>query len=213
MNFRMNHLALTSILSFLVLINIHSCRFASNSSTPLVEEILTDVTDQSRFITPDELAHDLVNRDPSLKIVDVRAAADFEEFALPGAINVPCDQMSKMEAVLGFDPAKYQVIFYSNSSHLADKAWFICRSQGYRNTFVLKGGLNAWVGDILHPMKPDETASVAVQAQYDMRLAMRHYFLGLSVPLEAEPFSRTPPKKQIVLKPRKKKKVEEEEGC
>ena len=79
----------------------------------------------------------LVDKDPSLQLIDVRSTGEFEKFSLPGAINIPLENLlnPEFEDVLNQD-VKLNV-FYSNSSNVANQAWMITRQLGYKNNYVL----------------------------------------------------------------------------
>jgi hypothetical protein len=62
-------------------------------------------------------------------------------------------------------------IFYSNSTITANEAWIITRQLGYKNNFVLEGGLNYWFDAILNPQKPASTSSDEEFAKYDFRMS------------------------------------------
>ena len=44
-------------------------------------------------------------------------------------------------------------IFYSNGTITANEAWMVTRQLGYKNNFVLEGGLNYWFDAILNPQE------------------------------------------------------------
>ncbi|MDH3322339.1 MAG: hypothetical protein OEM04_05065, partial [Flavobacteriaceae bacterium] len=46
-----------------------------------------------RYISTDQLADRMVNQDPTLLLVDTRSKAEFNEFALPNAINIPLQEL------------------------------------------------------------------------------------------------------------------------
>ena len=78
------------------------------------EELLLEVKEGTQFISPDEVAHMIVSKDPSLQIIDVRSADEFDKFSLPNAINIPLSDIlsSDWEDYINQD-VKLNV-FYSN---------------------------------------------------------------------------------------------------
>jgi hypothetical protein len=60
-------------------------------------------------------------------------------------------------------------VFYSNGSLTANEAWMVTRQLGYKNNYVLEGGLNYWFDAILNPQKPASTSSDEEFAKYDFR--------------------------------------------
>jgi rhodanese-related sulfurtransferase len=133
------------------------------------EEMLAEVNSRTQYITPDVVADMIIKKDPSLQLIDVRSLEEFEKFSLPGAINIPvADLLSdKYTDILNQD-VKMNV-FYSNGTIVSNEAWMITRQLGYRNNYVLEGGLNYWYEAILNPEKPSAVSSDEEFAKYDFR--------------------------------------------
>lgn len=134
------------------------------------DELLIEVMENRQFISPDEIAKMLVDKDPSLQLIDIRSKDQFEKYSLPNAINVPLESLlsAEYEEVLNQD---YKLnVFYSNSSNDANQAWMITRQLGYKNNYVLQGGLNYWAETILKPEKPAEGSPNEEIAKYNFRM-------------------------------------------
>jgi sulfur-carrier protein adenylyltransferase/sulfurtransferase len=133
------------------------------------EELLAEVNTRTQFITPDVVADMIVKKDPSLQLIDVRSQEEFEKFSLPGAINIPvADLLSEKYTEILNQDVKMNV-FYSNSTVVSNEAWMITRQLGYKNNYVLEGGLNYWYDAILNPVKPSSVNSDEEFARYDFR--------------------------------------------
>jgi rhodanese-related sulfurtransferase len=111
----------------------------------------------------------IVNKDPSLQLIDVRSQDEFEKYSLSGAINIPLTDLlsEKYTDILNQD-VKMNV-FYSNGTITANEAWMLTRQLGYSNIYVLEGGLNFWFDSILNPQKPPTTSPDEEFAKYDFR--------------------------------------------
>jgi len=135
------------------------------------EELLSEVNTRTQYVTPDAVADMLVKKDPSLRLIDVRSQDEFEKFSLPGAINIPASDLlsDKYSDILNQDIKMN--IFYSNGTINANEAWMITRQLGYKNNFVLEGGLNYWFDAILNPQKPASTNPDEEFAKYDFRIS------------------------------------------
>ena len=167
-----------------------------------------NITEQTRYVKVEEVAHKLIVKDPLLMLIDVRSAKEFAKFSLPGAINIPLDSLllPSNQDYLGQDI--YDAVLYSNGTLAADQAWIICKRIGYTNNYVMRGGLNAWVEDIL---KPQTVVGVFDNDQddlYQLRKGASQYFGGGSGSGESDDNASKPKKK---VKKRKKKGVEG--GC
>jgi rhodanese-related sulfurtransferase len=133
------------------------------------DELLQEAGAGVQFISPDVVADMLVQKDPSLRLIDVRTPEEFDAYSMPGAINIPLSNLLADEYTDILHQEAYMNVFYSNGSVYANQAWMITRQLGYENNFVLEGGLNYWFGNILSPEAPSVTSSNEEFAKYDFR--------------------------------------------
>jgi rhodanese-related sulfurtransferase len=135
------------------------------------DQLLDEASTRTQYIAPETVADMIIKKDPSFQLIDVRNQDDFEKFSLLGAINIPMSDLlsDKYTDVLNQD-VKIN-IFYSNATITANEAWMVTRQLGYKNNFVLEGGLNYWFDAILNPQKPASTSPDEEFAKYDFRLS------------------------------------------
>lgn len=133
------------------------------------EQLLEEANSGIQYYTPDEIASMIINEDPTLQLIDVRNAEEFEQFSLPGAINIPLTDILSEDWKDLLDQDLKINIFYSNGTLTSDKAWMITRQMGYENNYVLMGGLNYWVETIMDPEAPQSTSPNEEFARYDFR--------------------------------------------
>jgi rhodanese-related sulfurtransferase len=133
------------------------------------DQLLAEANTRTQYVTPDVVADMIVNKDPSLQLIDVRSQDEFEKYSLSGAINIPLTDLlsEKYTDILNQD-VKMNV-FYSNGTITANEAWMLTRQLGYSNIYVLEGGLNFWFDSILNPQKPPTTSPDEEFAKYDFR--------------------------------------------
>lgn len=135
------------------------------------DELLVEVNTRTQYIAPELVADMIIQKDPSLQLIDVRSQAEFEKYSLPGAINIPLsDLLSEEHADILNQDVKMNIL-YSNGTLAANEAWMITRQLGYSNNFVLEGGLNYWFEAILNPQKPVSTSADEEFARYDFRVS------------------------------------------
>lgn len=173
------------------------------------EELLEEINSEMQFISTDEIAHMLINKDPSLQLIDVRTPDQFEKFSLPGAINIPLHNILSDEWVNYLDQDVRINVFYSNGTQDATEAWMITRQLGYQNNYVLQGGLNYWAETIMNPEEPPSTSPDDEFARYDFRKGASAALGGGSL-ISNEPTESTANKP--VIKQRTKRK-EQQEGA
>lgn len=132
-------------------------------------ELLEEVKSGTQFIGPDQVADMLISNDPSLQLIDVRSAAEYEKFNLPNSINIPLVDIlnSEWEGYINQDVNLN--VFYSNGTNDANQAWMITRQLGYKNNYVLQGGLNYWVETVLNPEAPASTSPNEEILKYNLR--------------------------------------------
>jgi sulfur-carrier protein adenylyltransferase/sulfurtransferase len=170
------------------------------------DELLTEAKNRTQFVTPETVADMVVKKDPSLRLIDVRSQDEFEKFSLPGAINIPiADLLSDQYSDVLNQDVKMNV-FYANSSLTANEAWMVTRQLGYKNNFVLEGGLNYWFDAILNPQKPASSSSDEEFAKYDFRKSAGSA-LGGGASIQSAPTTQSAAAKPAVTSTPKKKKA------
>ena len=149
------------------------------------EELLEEVKSGTQFIHPDQLAHMIVSKDPTLQIIDVRSSDEFDKFSLPNAINIPLVDILNPEWEGYINQDVKLNVFYSNGTTDANEAWMITRQLGYENNYVLQGGLNYWAETIMNPEAPSATSPDEEIAKYNFRKGAGAALGGASVEVES----------------------------
>jgi rhodanese-related sulfurtransferase len=171
------------------------------------QELLLKASDQSRYLTTHFIAKRLIERDPSLFVIDVRMADEFEAYNIPGSFNIPLEEILNEDWEAYIDQEGMDVVFYSSSDVFADQAWMLSTQKGYNHLYVMKGGLNEWFRTIIQPVAPDETAPTEAFELYSFERAACIYFGGASAGAATAPVA----KKKVTV--RKKEKKAAEGGC
>ncbi len=170
------------------------------------DQLLAEVNTRTQYIAPETVADMMIKKDPTLQLIDVRSQDEFEKFNLNGSINIPITDLLSEKYAEILDQDTKMNIFYSHGSITANEAWMITRQLGYRNNFVLEGGLNYWFDAILNPQKPASTSSDEEFAKYDFRKSAGQALGGGAI--AAQPTISAPitgPKPAIQGAPKKKK--------
>ncbi len=171
------------------------------------EELLAEIRTGTQFISPDEVADKIIQKDPSIQLIDVRNPREFDMFSLPGAINIPLQDILSENNADALNQGTKMNILYSNGSTEANEAWLLTRQLGYQNNYVLQGGLNYWMETILNPSKPENVISNDEIARYDFRKAASMALGGgtvSSLAPAAAPASGTPKPGVVPVKKKKK---------
>jgi rhodanese-related sulfurtransferase len=174
------------------------------------KQLLYEVNKESRYVSTDQVAKMIIEKDPSLLLIDVRSPQEYKKFTLEGAMNIPFDSILNDNNLDYFNQDVYTTVLFSNGSSLADEAWMILRSYDFQGNKVMKGGLNAWYKTIINPQKPAADALTAdLEKQYLFRKGAQVYFTGISPVGTAKSTKPKAPKTPI----KKRKKKEVSGGC
>ncbi|NOY51115.1 MAG: rhodanese-like domain-containing protein [Chlorobi bacterium] len=171
------------------------------------EDLMWSIVQPTRFVSTDAVAKMIIENDPSLELIDVRASDEYDEFTLQNAINIPLDSLisDSYQDYLGIDGMN--TVFFSNDDIKADQAWVIAKRLGFGNVYVMKGGLNCWMSTIIKPVEPEQTASSEEFELYSIRKGASIYFTGNNIE------SSSDSKKTTISIARKKKQSVAEGGC
>ena len=142
------------------------------------QQLLAELVQPTRYVTTDQVAKLIIAKDPSLMLMDVRDEKSYDNYSLPGAINLPIDSlMSKSYlSYLGIPGTK--VVFFSNDDIEADQAWILATRLGFKSIYVMKGGLNGWIETIINPSAPAEDEPYTAYETYTFRKGAQLYFTG-----------------------------------
>lgn len=172
------------------------------------DQLFLDLIESTRYFTVEEVAQKIISQDPSIQLVDVRDSVSYHKFTLSGAINMPLEEILMPENSVYLDQKVYKTIFFSNGSSDADIAWMICNRMGYKNTYVMLGGLNTWVEHILEPKDHSVIWDKVDDQMYQYRKGASIYFGGKAIDVE-DAGEQIKAKKPMI----KRKKKEVEGGC
>jgi len=165
------------------------------------QQLLVEMVQPTRYVTTDQVAKMIISGDPSLELIDVRPETEFEQFALPRAVNIPLDSLINPSSLGYFGIPGTRVVFVSNDDISADEAWVLTKRLGYKSTYVMRGGLNCWMETIINPQEPAEDAPFTAFETYTFRKGAQQYFTGAKA---EEPEG---PKVKVEVQRRKKTSV------
>ena len=107
-----------------------------------------------KAMTPDELAFRIIDRDPLLRVVDLRAEATRKAQPLPGAIAVPAGDILGKEWRMPFSPRLVKKVLVAGTEAEAKTAAYLLVETGFENVAYLEGGYPAFVQTVLSPAAP-----------------------------------------------------------
>ncbi len=178
--------------------------------TVSMQEMMKELQTNDYYVTADELAHWIIDKQPGIAIVDIRSDEDYVRYHIPGNAHIPFSQLSKSKELQDLKDAD-MIILASNGNTKAAQAWILLREMGFDNIYVLQGGINYWVKAFSNPQKPQGFYSDDELFVYQFRKAAGPAMMGTKVAAQSDDAvaQRTKPKVRI----RKKKAVKVDEGC
>jgi rhodanese-related sulfurtransferase len=142
------------------------------------EELLRQINSSSRFVTPDEVAERIIEKDPSVLLVDVRSSDEYHAYSLPGAINIPLEDLSNPDQQAILKQVGIDFIFISNGSIISDQAWILGKRMGLKNLYIMQGGINRWFDNFFSSPAPMESAPSSDLELYQFRQGVKQFFTG-----------------------------------
>jgi len=92
-------------------------------------------------VSPDALVKMQAEKDSRVFLLDVRNPAEFAEGHVPGAVNIPYDQVASR---LGEIPKDDEVVLYCHSGRRAGLAAETLAANGYTKLAHLEGDMRGW---------------------------------------------------------------------
>lgn len=182
----------------------------TNSTNEISPDLLNKkIIQQTRYLTPEEVAGMIISGDPSLQLIDVRTEKFYNKFTLKDALNIPMEKLLEEDNLLYLDQDVYKTVLFSNGTSDADVAWMMATRLGYENVYVMKGGLNQWVENILQPSEKSVIWDRIDDQMYQYRKGASEYFGGKVIDPEEGTDAGPKAKKKVV----RRKKKEVEGGC
>ncbi len=108
-----------------------------------------------RAMPPDELAFRILDRDPRLRVVDLRDEAARKARPLPGAIAVPAGEVLGKEWRSSFSPRMLKKVFVAGTEAEARTAAYLLVETGFENVAYLDGGFPAFEQTVLSTAAPE----------------------------------------------------------
>ncbi len=106
-------------------------------------------------MTPDELAFRILDRDPHLRVVDLRPEAARKAKPLPGTVAVPAAEVLGKEWRSTFSPRMVKKVLVAGTEAEARTAALLLVETGFENVAFLEGGYPELERTVLSPAPPE----------------------------------------------------------
>lgn len=139
-----------------------------------IDTLARMVESEEDHISALELAAWIRDRRPGLRVIDVRDAEAFDAYAIPLAENLPVDELVRM-------PFRHDetVVLYSEGGAHAAQAWVLLKARGLRQVYQVRGGLYAWIDDVIEASIPANADSASMHHFMAEIAPLSRYFGGL----------------------------------
>ena len=122
-----------------------------------------------KIMTSDELAFRLIDNDQDLQLFDFRNQKDFNTLSLPKSVHYTLENIFEKDAHKFLTLKHAKNVFISDDEVLAEKAVSLAIKLGYRDIYVLRGGLNQFKSDILNFRMPEGAIARSEKDTYRFR--------------------------------------------
>jgi rhodanese-related sulfurtransferase len=93
------------------------------------------------MVTPQQVHELQVKKDPALFVLDVRSPEEFAAGHVPGAVNIPHDQVASRLAEI---PKDKEVVLYCRSGRRSGLAAEALEANGYKDLRLMQGDMPGW---------------------------------------------------------------------
>ena len=157
-----------------------------NPASP--EAVVEAMLAEKDHVQPLELARWILEKRKDYQLVDLREPWEYDDYHIPGAINIPLSQLFTAEGLKQLDRSKIIVVYGLGAGHAA-QTQLLLSMKGYR-ALSLKEGISAWWDQVMTPQSlrgENRTPSGYRQAK-----ALREQFMGGPAEPSAKPITPAP---------------------
>jgi rhodanese-related sulfurtransferase len=144
------------------------------------QKLLSEVLDNSTYLTVDQVAGFIVSEDSSVQVIDLRTPDEYRMANIPGSINIPYGKLLEIDPGSILNNGKTRNIFYSDGDFNSNYALAIARGLNIRNTYVMKGGMNEWFNTVMNSSFKGERISARENALFETRTRAKKMFTEMN---------------------------------
>jgi hypothetical protein len=131
-------------------------------------------------VSVEDLADWIIQGKTDFRLLDLQSEADFTNYHIPGAENVPISALSDYGLL-----RNEKIILYSGGGIHSAQAWLLMKARNYKGIYMLRGGLDEWKEKILFP-RPAATSSAEQAASFEKMKEVSKFFGGVPQTATAE---------------------------
>jgi rhodanese-related sulfurtransferase len=144
------------------------------------EKLLSDILNPEVSFTADQVAKFIVTEDSTVRLIDLRSPEEFRKLNIPGSVNVPYNDFINSDLYIYLNDKNVKNIFYANSDYYSNYALVYARGLGYKNSYVMEGGLSEWFNTVMESKFTGERISARENALYETRTRAARLFTQIN---------------------------------
>jgi rhodanese-related sulfurtransferase len=154
---------------------IMSFRDPQRSGTS-ARDILNILLNEGNVYNADQVAKFVIEEDSGIQFVDIRPFEEFQKQSIPGALNIPFKDLLNPSNVSSLNNKSLKTILYEDNDRISTQAWILAMQTGYRNTYILKGGLAIWDSIVMLSAFKGDKITPHENAIFEIRYKARRLF-------------------------------------
>ena len=143
------------------------------------QALVATIVEERDHVTARELAQWIIDKHEDYQLIDLRAAWEFDDYHIPGAINIPLEQLFADAGMKQLDRSKKIVVYGLGAGHPA-QASLLLTLRGFQALSV-KEGITAWWDEVMTPQSL-RGAAPDPSGYQQARQLRRNFTGGPSVP-------------------------------
>jgi rhodanese-related sulfurtransferase len=152
---------------------------ANRSFTENPGRLLSDVLSKEASFTVDQIAEFIIREDSTVQLIDLRLPEESKKMTIPGAVNIPYPEFIQKDPEIYINKA-IKNIFFSNGDIESSYALVYARGLGYKNSYIMEGGVSEWVKTIIESKFSGERITARENALFETRKRAGEMFSELN---------------------------------
>lgn len=153
---------------------------ANRSFTVKPLRLLSDVLNKEASFSVDQIAEFMVREDSTIQLIDLRSSEESKRITMPGAINIPYPEFIQKDPEIYLNKKAIKNIFFSNGDIESSYALVYARGLGYKNTYLLEGGVSEWSKTIIETRFSGDRITARENALFETRKRAGEMFTELN---------------------------------
>lgn len=153
---------------------------ANRSFTENPGRLLSDVLSKEASFTVDQVAEFIVREDSTVQLIDLRSPEESKKMTVPGAVNIPYPEFIQKDPEIYLNNKAIKNIFFSNGDMESSYALVYARGLGYKNSYIMEGGVSEWIKTIIESKFSGERITARENALFETRKRAGDMFTELN---------------------------------